>query len=337
MKKIKFLGLVSAALVGLAFPALAGPRGGGGSGGGGHFGGGGRVGGFSGGGSRAAPAFHGGGVRAAPAFRGAYFTGRSVGRPSAPPRFYSGSNRMTAVRPHGVTPSAGRSIRPNAGRVAVTNRQPNRTGSIAGRSRARNSTAANRQQNRAGSVAERNRVSDPRTSTAAQRQSFVRNHASERHDANGWHRDWDRHHSHFHHGKVFVFIGGLWWGLDPWLYPYYAYDYYPYSDYGDYGYDPYDYSYGYPYDYSADPYDYYNYSPYNNDDQSGYAESGQSAANTTVSAVQAELAKLGYYNGTIDGTVGDETEAALARYQQDRDLSVTGTTDAATLQSLGIR
>jgi hypothetical protein len=149
--------------------------------------------------------------------------------------------------------------------------------------------------------------------------------------------NWDRHHSHFHHGKVFVFIGGLWWGLDPWLYPYYAYDYYPYSDYGDYGYDPYDYSYGYPYDYSADPYDYYNYSPYNNDDQSGYAESGQSAANTTVSAVQAELAKLGYYNGTIDGTVGDETEAALARYQQDRDLSVTGTTDAATLQSLGIR
>jgi His-Xaa-Ser repeat protein HxsA len=122
--------------------------------------------------------------------------------------------------------------------------------------------------------------------------------------------------------------------LDPWYYPYYAYDYYPYDDYG---YNPYDYSYGNPYDYSANPYDYYSYSPYNNDDQSGYADSGQSAGNTTVSAVQSELAKLGYYNGEIDGTLGDETEAALARYQEDSDLSVTGTVDAATLQSLGIR
>ncbi len=130
-----------------------------------------------------------------------------------------------------------------------------------------------------------------------------------------------------------MFIGGFWWGLDPWFYPSYAYDY-PY-DY--YGYNPYDYSYGYPYDYSANPYDYYNYSPYDSDDQSSYAYSDQSVANATVSAVQSELSKLGYYNGAIDGTLGDQTEAALARYQQDRDLSVTGTVDAATLQSLGIR
>jgi len=56
-----------------------------------------------------------------------------------------------------------------------------------------------------------------------------------------------------------------------------------------------------------------------------------------VSTVQSELARLGYYNGAIDGALGDQTEAALARYQQDRDLSVTGTVDAATLQSLGIK
>ena len=179
-------------------------------------------------------------------------------------------------------------------------------------------------------MAGRNRVSDPRT--AASRQSFVKNHASERHDAN-WHRDWDRHHSHFHNRKVFVFIGGFWWGLDPWFYPSYAYDY-PYDDSG---YNPYDYSYGNPYDSSANPYDYYNYSPYDNDNQSAYGGSGQSAANATVSAVQSELAKLGYYNGAIDGTVGDQTQAALARYQEDNDLSVTGTLDAATLQSLGVR
>ncbi len=120
----------------------------------------------------------------------------------------------------------------------------------------------------------------------------------------------------------------------PWFYPYYAYDYYPADDYG---YNPYDYNYGYPSDYSANPYDYYNYSPYNNDDQSSYGASGQSSANATVSAVQSELSKLGYYNGAIDGSLGDETEAALARYQEDSDLSVTGTVDSATLRSLGIR
>ncbi|PYI86222.1 MAG: hypothetical protein DME54_15090 [Verrucomicrobia bacterium] len=34
---------------------------------------------------------------------------------------------------------------------------------------------------------------------------------------------------------------------------------------------------------------------------------------------------------------GDETQAALARYQEDRDLSVTGTVTAATLQALGLK
>jgi His-Xaa-Ser repeat protein HxsA len=241
---------------------------------------------------------------------------------------------MSAVRPRSFAGSSTRWTTANASRRAAINRQPNRVSSITGRSRAsdpRISTAATRQPNRGGSIAGRNGVSDPRTSratnrqTAANRQSFVKNHASERHDSN-WHRDWDRHHSHFDHNKVFVFIGGFWWGLDPWLYPSYAYDY-PYDDYG---YNPYDYYYG-------NPYDYYNYSPYDNDDQSAYATSGQSAANATVSAVQSELAKLGYYNGSIDGSLGDQTEDALARYQEDNDLSVTGTVDAATLQSLGIR
>jgi Putative peptidoglycan binding domain len=318
MKTITLLGLAGIAFVSLSQPTWAGPRGGrGGFASGGHAGGGGRVGGFAGGGSRAAPAFYGGGFRGAPAFRGAYLTGRSVGRLSAAPRFYSG-NRMTAVR----SPSVGRPTRPNAGRVAAANRQPGRVGSI--------TTAAPRQSNRVGSIAGRNRVSDPRTSTAANRQSFLRNRASERHDANNWHRDWDRHHAHFDHNRVFVFVNGFWWGLYPWdYYPYYANGYYPY-DYS--GYYPYDSDYS-----SGNPYDYYNYSPYNDDDRPAYSDSDQSAANATVSAVQSELAKLGYYNGAIDGTLGDQTEAALARYQEDRDLSVTGTVDAATLQSLGIK
>ena len=175
-------------------------------------------------------------------------------------------------------------------------------------------------------MAGRNRLSDPRVSNARNRE-FVRNHASERHDGN-WHRDWDRHRAHFHNNRVFVFVGGFWWGLYPWdYYPYYAYGY------------PYDYYDGYPSDYyNGYPYSYYDSSyPSDYNDQPTYGGSQQSVANATVSAVQSELAKLGYYNGTIDGVLGDETEASLARYQQDQDLSVTGTVNAATLQSLGIR
>ena len=132
-----------------------------------------------------------------------------------------------------------------------------------------------------------------------------------RHDPN-WHHNWDRHHAHFHNGKVFVFINGFWWGVDPWFYPYYAY--------------------GYPYDYYSYPYDYYSgYYPY---DYSAYDYPYANGA--MVSEVQSDLAQLGYYRGAIDGILGDQTEDALARYQQNHDLSVTGTLTAATLQSLGL-
>ena len=310
MKAIKLFSFASIVFVGLAQPAWAGPHGGGGGfGGGGHFsgGGGGHFSGFAGGTSRAAPAFYGGGLRAAPAFHGsaAYFTGRSVSGLSRAPHFYYGGTRMSAVGPRGFAAAPNRSISPSAGRVAEANRQPNRVGSISSQ----------------------NRVSDPRTSTAANRQSFLRNHAFERHDANNWHRDWDRHHAHFHNNRVFVFIDGSWWGLYPW-------DYYPYYGYGY----PYDYNNGYPYDYySGYPYGYYDYSnPYDNDNQPSYDYSDQHMSQPTVSSVQSQLTKLGYYNGVIDGVLGDQTEAAIARYQEDHNLSVTGTVTAATLQSLGL-
>jgi Putative peptidoglycan binding domain len=329
MKTITLMGLAGMAFLSLAQPTWAGPRGGGGGfGGGGHFGGGGRVGAFAGGGSRAAPAVSGGGLRAAPAFRGAYFTGGSISRPSAAPPFFYSRSGMPAVRSRGVTALGNRPLTLTPGRISAI--RQNRPGSLTRQNpRVPNSQVAapNRQPNRTGSIAGRNRVSDPRTS-AANRQSFVKNHASERHDANNWHRDWDRHRAHFDHNRVFVFINGFWWGLYPWdYYPGYAYGY-PYDDYNSY---PDAYYNGYPYSYydSAYPSDY--------NDQPNYAGSQQSVANATVSAVQSELAKIGYYNGAIDGLLGDETEAALARYQQDQDLSVTGTVNAATLQSLGIR
>jgi hypothetical protein len=280
MKKIKLLNLIGTILVGLSATAWAGPHGGGGGfAGGGHFGGS-HFGGYSGG-SRAAPTFSGAGVRSS--------GNRSVGLNRVPQQFYYYSGpRTSGLQAHAsVGQLAGRSISPNAGRVAAVNRQPKRANSTIGQKE----------------------VPDSQLSTAANRQSLMKDHAFARHDAN-WHRDWDKRRAHFHHRHVFVFIDGFWWGLYPWdYYPYYADDYYPYD------------------------YDYY---PYGYDDQSAYVDSDQYGSSSTVSAVQSQLAKLGYYRGTIDGVAGDETQAAIARYQQDHDLSVTGTVTAAILQSLGL-
>jgi Putative peptidoglycan binding domain len=229
------------------------------------------------------------------------------------------------VRSHGFTAMGNRPTTRITGSTSPIRSQQNRAALLTRQNTPVAST--NRQPNRTSSIAGRNRISDPRTS-AANRQSFVKNHASERHDADNWHRDWDRHRAHFDHNRVFVFIDGSWWGLYPW-------DYNPYYAYGS----PYDYNNSYPYDYyNGYPYGYYDSSyPSGYDDEPSYAGSQQSVANAMVTAVQSELAKLGYYNGVIDGTLGDQTEAAVARYQEDNDLSVTGIVDAATLQSLGIR
>jgi hypothetical protein len=123
-------------------------------------------------------------------------------------------------------------------------------------------------------------------------------HVVERHDAN-WHRDWDRRHAHFFRNRFFVFDDGFWFGLD---------GYYPYDDY--YAYDDQDY---YGYDASTDPY-----------------------SVSTVSAVQSDLAKQGYYRGVIDGVYGPRTRVAITRYQSNRGLQVTGILTTATLQSLGL-
>ena len=145
-----------------------------------------------------------------------------------------------------------------------------------------------------------------------QRFSNLRNHVVSRHDAN-WHNDWDRRHAHFDHNRFFVFIGGFWCGLDagyfPWDYlPYYPNDYNPYDYYTD-----------------VDPYDYdganYNVDP---------------ADSAEIQAVQMQLARLGYYNGSIDGVFGPSTRDAVAKYQIANQLNVTGSLSPDTLQSLGL-
>jgi hypothetical protein len=127
---------------------------------------------------------------------------------------------------------------------------------------------------------------------------------AERHGAN-WHRGWDRHHAHFFHNRFFVFNDGFWFGYD--------------------GFYPYDYGY---------PYDYYGY-----DDDQGYNGSNETAdpySDATVSAVQSQLARQGYYRGVVDGVYGPQTRAALTRYQSNHGLQVTGSLTPATLQALGL-
>ena len=145
-----------------------------------------------------------------------------------------------------------------------------------------------------------------------QRFSNLRNHVVSRHDAN-WHNDWDRRHAHFDRNRFFVFIDGFWCGLNAGYFPW---DYLPY----------------YPNDY--DPYDYYtDVNPY---EYNGPNYTVDPADSAEVQAVQMQLARLGYYNGSIDGVFGPSTRDAVAKYQIANQLNVTGSLSPDTLQSLGL-
>ena len=52
-------------------------------------------------------------------------------------------------------------------------------------------------------------------------------------------------------------------------------------------------------------------------------------------AVQKQLAKKGYYKGSIDGQFGPASRSALDHFQRDHNLRETGRIDEATLDALG--
>lgn len=52
--------------------------------------------------------------------------------------------------------------------------------------------------------------------------------------------------------------------------------------------------------------------------------------------VQRALRQLGYYSGGLTGSLGPALRAALAAYEEDAGLDVTGAIDGATVQSLGL-
>lgn len=136
-------------------------------------------------------------------------------------------------------------------------------------------------------------------------------------------RNWDRSRGHFWHGHQFRFFNNAWVIFDAGFYPWdYGYGYYPgaYSYYDDGYYDDGSAS-G---EYSEEPY------PAQSEYDSGNSDS-------SVSQVQAALARKGYYRGAIDGSLGPGTRNALRRYQRNQGLLVTGRVDRPVIEALGLR
>ena len=153
-----------------------------------------------------------------------------------------------------------------------------------------------------------------------------RNHVVAQHSGN-WQRNWDRSRDHVWRGHHCRFINGSWVIFDFGFYPWWPYWYYPYDYYAD------DY---YPYQYGYDPGD-YDSGAYQGDEYYGQNGDGNAHADSTVAAAQQQLAREGYYRGQIDGVLGPETRAAIAQFQTNHGLRVTGALTTDTLGALGLR
>ena len=60
------------------------------------------------------------------------------------------------------------------------------------------------------------------------------------------------------------------------------------------------------------------------------------AGGASVTTAQRALARLGYYQGPADGTSSPALRLAIAAYQRDQSLAVTGALDAATVSRLAV-
>jgi Putative peptidoglycan binding domain len=114
-----------------------------------------------------------------------------------------------------------------------------------------------------------------------------------------WHdRNWWRQHC-----NTIVFVSGGYYFLDgSYWYPAWGYD--PLNNY---------------YDYDGPVYTYGNLLP-----------------DEVIANVQVALQEAGYYGGPITGSLSVETRAALANYQRDQGLLITGAIDELTIESLGL-
>lgn len=60
-------------------------------------------------------------------------------------------------------------------------------------------------------------------------------------------------------------------------------------------------------------------------------------ADDTTQAAQQKLKTLGLYDGTVDGQMGSQTNAAIRRYQVYNKLPITGELNTETIDHLGLR
>ncbi len=125
-------------------------------------------------------------------------------------------------------------------------------------------------------------------------------------DAEGRCHDWKRRGGDRNwwnrHCPVVILIGGGYWGWnDGWWYPAWGYS----GTYVSYGYD------GPIYGYDGLPPD------------------------QVVANVQGALQEMGYFQFAVDGVLGPATQAAIADFQRDNGLFVTGAIDRSTLVALG--
>lgn len=124
-------------------------------------------------------------------------------------------------------------------------------------------------------------------------------------------RRWDRQHIHVWNNHRYHWYNNAWVIFD-----------------GGYGY-------GDPYFYDETPgYTYYQDSPVY-DDQS-LAPVEYAASDGMATAVQQALAQRGYNPGPIDGAIGQQSRDAIAAFQSDRRMPVTGRIDRALLKALNL-
>lgn len=67
-----------------------------------------------------------------------------------------------------------------------------------------------------------------------------------------------------------------------------------------------------------------------------YAGTVMESPDQVIAGVQAALQELGYYDGELDGILGELTREAITAYQADNALYQTGAIDQPTLESLGL-
>ena len=124
------------------------------------------------------------------------------------------------------------------------------------------------------------------------------------------------------YGRYYYF-GGV-----PYFYPFYGYGFGYYG--GGYG-DGFGGPYGYGYDGAGYP-GAYEGRVINPDDRNGPPAGN---GGSLPEAVQRQLAKKGYYKGSIDGQFGPASRSALSRFQGEHNIKETGRIDEPTLDALG--